>query len=71
MRILRTIVKSFILVVLDTWHDLSLRRAVAFELIGDDPRGTYRKPFNSLRKNLLAALWLRRLWTRMSSTSPS
>ncbi len=36
MRILRTIVKSFILVVLDTWHDLSLRRAVAFELIGDD-----------------------------------
>jgi hypothetical protein len=34
-------------------------------------RGTYRKPFSSLRKNRLAAVPLRRLWTRMSRTFPS
>lgn len=34
-------------------------------------RGTYRKPFSSLRKNRLAAVALRRLWTRMSRTCPS
>jgi hypothetical protein len=31
-------------------------------------RGTYRKPFRSLRKNRAAAAGLRRLWTRMSRT---
>jgi hypothetical protein len=31
-------------------------------------RGTYRKPFSSLRQKRLAAVALRRLWTRMSRT---
>jgi hypothetical protein len=32
-------------------------------------RGTYRKPFNSLRKNRLAAVALRRLWTNVEEIS--
>ncbi len=36
MGILTAVVLPLIPAVLDTWHDLSLRRAVAFELIGDD-----------------------------------
>jgi hypothetical protein len=34
-------------------------------------RGTYRNPFSSLRKNLVAALAFRRVVTRMSRTFPN
>ncbi len=44
--------------MLDTWHKLRLGRSVAPELARDDhTRGTYCNPSNSLRKNLLAALY--------------
>ena len=69
MRILRTIVEVAALSVLDVRDDRPLGRGVAFQLIGH--HGTYCKPFSSFLKKRLAALVLRRLWTRTSRTAPS
>jgi hypothetical protein len=71
VRHLGAIVEISALTVLDARQDHALCGSVALELVRHDARGTYRKPFSGLRKNRLAAVALRRLWTRMSRTFPS
>jgi hypothetical protein len=39
VRILRSVVQSFVLAMLDTGHDLPLRRAIAAKLVGDHDAG--------------------------------
>src|SRR5215210_4064014 len=63
--------KSFVPPVLDRGHHLTLRGAVARQLVRDhDTRGRICR-FSSLRSRRLAAFLSRRLWTRTSSTKPS
>ena len=70
VRDLRPVVEVAALPVLDPGQDLPLGGSVALELVGHHTRGTYCKPLSSFLKKRLAALVLRRLWTRMSSTVP-
>ncbi len=56
MRILRTVVESFIPVVLDTGHDLGLRRAVTLELICNDHARDILQALQQLAEELLRRL---------------
>ncbi len=53
VRVLRPIVQSLVLAVLDTRHDLSLRRTVALQLVGDDHARDVLQTFQQLAEELL------------------
>ncbi len=56
MRILRPVITSFVLLVLDTRHDLGLRRSVASEPIGDDHSWDVPQALQQLAEELLRRL---------------
>ena len=70
VRHLRPIVEIAALPMLDPGQDLPFGGAIAAKFIGHDHTGHVLQPFSSFLKNRLAALALRRLCTRMSSTAP-
>lgn len=41
MRIFRSIVEPLVGPVLDSWHNVTLGRAIRTELVGDDPLGRH------------------------------
>src|SRR5207253_8487756 len=69
-RILRSVVQSLVLAMLNTGHDVPLRRAVAGELISDHDAWRSHLLLQQLRSSRLAACLSRRRWTRSSSTMP-
>jgi hypothetical protein len=70
-RVLGSVTESLVLAVLNGGHDLSLRRAVAGEVIGDHDTGLPICLFSSLRSSRLAGRLSRQRWTRTSSTTPA
>ena len=63
MRILRSVIESLVLAMLNAGHDLPLCRAVARKLVGDLTRGGRICLFSSLRNSRSAACLLRRRCT--------
>ena len=55
----------------DGWENLSVRRRIASEFVGDELQGWPLLVFKALRKNRLAAFLSRWRVTRISRTSPS
>ena len=71
VRDLGAVVEIPALPVLDPGQDRPLGRGVALELVGHDDTGNVLRPLEQLlEEKRLAALVLRRLCTRMSSTVP-
>ena len=67
VRIFCAIVEAFVLAMFDAGHGLALCRAASTEFVGDhDARG----PHLRLRRRRLAAALFRRLWIRISSSTP-
>ena len=70
MRVLGAVVQIPRPPVLHRPHELAVGDLVAAQRVGDQQRGTDRRPLSSLQKNRLAATAFRRDWTRTSSTLP-
>ncbi len=67
------VVQRAALAMFGAWHHLSLRRPSLASLSVISTRGTYVQPFTQevpgFRENFFAAALLRRLWTRLSTSS--
>src|SRR6266481_8188931 len=75
VRILRSVVQSLVLAMLNAGHDVPLRRAVAGELISDHDAWRWHLLLQQLAQHPLGSIrWAagvsRRRWTRTSSTMP-
>src|SRR3954454_7361250 len=66
VRILGPVVETLVSAVLDTRHQLLLRRTATAELVDDHARGARHWRFSSLRSRRVAARLSRRLWTSTS-----
>lgn len=71
MGVLRPVVEALVGSMLDAVHELSFHGAIGSSLSATMARDAQTWRFNSLRIMRLAALALRRLYTRTSSTNPS
>src|SRR5258708_1026995 len=70
VRVFRSIIQAFVLVVLDVWHDLFLGCGIVGQLAGNNHLCHILASFEQLAEELFAAFLLRLLLMRLSSTLP-